>query len=60
MLEEDRVVDKKAYCEKCCTDVAVSQKPGAQDTAQLPYVLVDDEGHLIAERTKEGRWEKAT
>jgi hypothetical protein len=38
----------------------VRQKPGAHRTAQLPYVLVDDEGHVIAERTKEGRWERAT
>jgi len=60
MPEKVTVQEGKAFCEKCGTIVAVKEKPGATNTPQKPYVLVDDKGHVIAERsTRTDRWEKA-
>ncbi len=60
MLQEIELKDGKTFCEKCGDVVAVKEKPGTVNTAQKPYVLVDDKGHVIAElSTKAECWEKA-
>jgi hypothetical protein len=49
------------YCEKCGEDVPVKVKPGDVSTTQLPHVLVDDRGHVVAEGdTKDGPWKTPT
>lgn len=59
-MPEIRVNDAKAYCEKCGKDVVVKEKPGIASTVQLSYVLVDDLGHVVAERaTKDEPWRMA-
>jgi uncharacterized Zn finger protein (UPF0148 family) len=59
MWKEVRLENGKVFCETCGRDVPVKEKPGAQDEARLPYVLVDKSGHVIAERTKEEAWRTA-
>jgi hypothetical protein len=50
----------KAFCKQCGEDVAVKEKPGDPTRAHLPYVLVDDRGHVIAEReTRDASWQEA-
>ena len=39
------------YCEKCRKNVAVNEeKPGSVGTAQMRHALVDECGHVVAER----------
>lgn len=47
----------KAFCEKCGREVVVTEKRGDVQKAELPYVLVDQSGHVLAEReTKKEVW----
>jgi hypothetical protein len=50
-MKEVAVVDGSAFCRQCGRVVAVKDKGGEQGSAQLRHVLVDTEGHVVAERT---------
>jgi hypothetical protein len=50
----------KAFCKQCGEDVAVKEKPGDSTRAHLSYVLVDDRGHVVAERApRDAFWQEA-
>lgn len=54
------VKDGKAFCKQCGGDVAVKEKPGDSTRAHLSHVLIDDRGHVVAERaTRDGLWQEA-
>ncbi len=54
------VKDDKAYCQQCGKEVSVKDRPGEQSTPQKPRVLIDQRGHIIAERDNErSQWETA-
>jgi hypothetical protein len=59
-MAEIKVKNGLAYCRKCGRDVAVREEKGDAGRGQKPLVLVDDEGHVIAERyTSAGAWNRA-
>jgi hypothetical protein len=59
MPERLEVQEGKAFCEECGATVVVKEKPGMVNTAQKRYVLVDERGPVIAERSTRGEcWEK--
>lgn len=60
-MAEVKVTDGTAFCKECGRDVAVTEKPGEQGKiGQRPHVLVDDEGHVVAERsTASEPWQEA-
>jgi hypothetical protein len=50
----------KAYCSQCSRDVEVREEKGDPNRDQKPFVLVDEHGHIIAERyTGTGAWNRA-
>ena len=60
-MAEIKVKDDKAHCEKCGIDVQVKEKPGVYSSVQYPHVLIDDSGHVVAERETENEpWQKPT
>lgn len=65
LIKTGELKDGKTYCDKCDKDVAVNEKKIVEDrlvgTARLPYALVGDCGHVIAERgTPQDPWQKAS
>jgi hypothetical protein len=59
-MSEIKVKDGQAYCEKCGKGVAVREEKGDPSKEQKPLILVDDQGHVIAERyTTAGAWNRA-
>jgi hypothetical protein len=50
----------KAYCSQCSRDVEVREEKGDPNRDQKSFVLVDEHGHIIAERyTGTGAWNRA-
>ena len=59
-MAEIKVKDGQAYCKKCGRDVVVREEKGDASKDQKPLILVDDQGHVIAERyTTAGAWNRA-
>lgn len=54
------VKNAATYCVRCGATVAVKEKPGDANNAQMPDVLVGECGHVIAERPdRYSPWERA-
>jgi hypothetical protein len=59
-MAQIKVRDGQVYCVKCGRNVAVREEKGDASRGQKPFVLVDDQGHVIAERyTSAGAWNRA-
>jgi len=59
-MAEIKLRNGKAYCSQCARDVDVREEKGDPNRDQKPFVLVDDHGHIIAERyTTAGAWNRA-
>jgi hypothetical protein len=59
-MAEVKVKNGQAYCKKCAKDVVVREEKGDPSREQKPLILVDDQGHVIAERyTTAGAWNRA-
>jgi uncharacterized Zn finger protein (UPF0148 family) len=59
-MAEIKLKDGRAYCSKCGRDVEVREEKGDPNRDQKPFVLVDEDGHIIAERyTTSGAWNRA-
>jgi len=60
-MAEVSVIDGKAFCRECGQEVDVKEKPGEQGSiGQLPHVLIDKQGHVVAERsTDDEPWHEA-
>ena len=59
-MPEIKVRDGQAYCAKCGRNVTVREEKGDSSRDEKPFVLVDDQGHVIAERyTSAGAWNRA-
>jgi hypothetical protein len=59
-MAEIKVKNGQAYCKKCGRNVAVREEKGDASREQKPLILVDDQGHIIAERyTTAGAWNRA-
>lgn len=59
-MAEVKVTNGTTFCKECGQDVAVTEKPGAQRSiAQLRRVLVDQKGHVIADRSTDEPWQEA-
>jgi hypothetical protein len=60
-MAEIKLKNGQAYCKKCGRDVAVREEKGDASREQKPLILVDDQGHIIAERyTTAGAWNRAS
>jgi maltooligosyltrehalose trehalohydrolase len=49
-MAEIKLKNGKAYCSQCGRDVEVREEKGDPNRDQKPFVLVDEHGHIIAER----------
>lgn len=59
-MAEIKVKDGQGYCAKCGRDVAVREEKGDPNQNQKPLILMDEKGHVIAERyTTSGAWNRA-
>lgn len=58
---EVKVIRGKAFCKECGQDVDVKENPGEQGRiGQLRHVLIDNEGHVVAERSTDTEpWHEA-
>jgi hypothetical protein len=60
-MSEIKVINDEAYCEECGKDVHVREMDGDVTKVQYPHVLLDNSGHLVAERETEDKpWQKPT
>jgi hypothetical protein len=59
-MAELKLRNGKAHCAQCGKDVEVREEKGDADRDQKPLILIDDQGHIIAERyTSAGAWNPA-
>jgi hypothetical protein len=60
-MSEVKVINRKAFCKECGQNVDVKEKPGEQGRiAELRHVLVDNRGHVVAERSTDTEpWHEA-
>jgi len=59
-MAEIKLKNGKAYCSQCDREVEVREGKGDANRDQKPFVLVDEHGHVIAERyTSAGAWNRA-
>jgi len=59
-MAEIKLRNGKAYCPQCGREVEVREEKGDPNRDQKPFVLVDEDGHVIAERyTSAGAWNRA-
>jgi uncharacterized Zn finger protein (UPF0148 family) len=58
-MSEIKLKNGKVYCAQCGKDVDVRDEKGDPNRDQKPFVLVDERGHIIAERyTSAGAWNR--
>jgi hypothetical protein len=58
-MAEIKLKNGKAHCSQCGRDVEVREEKGDPNLDQKPFVLVDEHGHIIAERyTSAGAWNR--